>query len=82
MRHPFVKAPRIGEWLRDFGVEDAGARKQYNSTDHPSEPHELSEQELDLLAELVAISADYSETRDLNGALTAFYPVTGITGAK
>lgn len=82
MRHPFVKAPRIGEWLRDFGVEDAEARKQYNSTDHPSKLHELSEQELDLLAELVAISADYSDTRDFHGTLTAFEPVTGITGGK
>jgi hypothetical protein len=42
----------------------------------------LSEQELDLLAELVAISADYSKTRDFHGTLTAFKPVTGITDGK
>jgi hypothetical protein len=47
-----------------------------------SESHGPSEQELDLLAELVAISAEYSETSDINGALAAFYPVNLVSGDK
>jgi hypothetical protein len=82
MRHLFVDAPRIGAWLRDFWVEDAGARKQYATTDDPSKLHELREQELNLLAELIAISAEYSETRDFNGALAEFYPADVITGRR
>jgi hypothetical protein len=47
-----------------------------------SESNDLNEQELDLLAELVAISAEYSETSDINGALAAFYPVNLVSGDK
>ena len=46
-----------------------------------SESPRLSEQELELLAELVAISVEYSETPDINGALANFYPVDLIAGS-
>ena len=82
MRHLFVTAPRIGAWVHNFSVEDAGTRKQHTTTDDSSNPHKLSEQELDLLAELVAISVVYSESRDVIGALAAFNPVMATTGGK
>ena len=82
MRHLFAKAPRIGAWLQDFGVGDAGAPKHHTSTDDPSKLHELSEQELDLLVELVAISAEYSETCAIDGALADFYPDDPITSSS
>ena len=46
-----------------------------------SESPRVSEQEFDLLAELVAISVEYSETPDINGALAKFYPVDLIAGS-
>ena len=82
MRHLIVKALRLGAWLQRLGVEDAGACKLYNIKEDPSEAHDLSEQELDLLAELVAICAEYSETRDIIGVPADFNPVSAITGSK
>ena len=47
-----------------------------------SESHGLSEQEFDFLAEMVAISAEYSETRDINAALADFYPSDLVAGSS
>jgi hypothetical protein len=66
----------------EYGCHKPRPRGLRVQTDHPSKIHKLSEQGFDLLAELLAISAEYSDTRDFNGALTAFNPVTAITGGK
>jgi len=82
MRHLFVTASRIGARVHNFSVKDAETRKQHTTTDDSSKLHNLSEQELDLLTELVAISVVYSESRDIRGALADFNPTMATTGGK
>ena len=82
MRHLVVKALRLRAWLQGLVVEHTGAWMPYATTDDPSKLHELREQELNLLAELIAISAEYSETRDFNSALAELHPADLITGRR
>ena len=76
------KALKLGAWLQSLGVEGAGAWKLYNLREDPSELHDLSEQEPELLAELVAIYAKYGESLGIIGMLAEFNPTAVITGSK
>ena len=76
------KALRLGAWLQGLGVEGAGAWKLYNIKDDPSELHDLSEQEPERLAELLANYAEYGESLDIIDMPADFNPIAVITGSQ
>ena len=76
------KALRLGAWMQAVGVEGAGTWKLYNIKEDPSELHDLSEQEPELLAELVANYAEYSESLDIIDMPADFDPLAMIVGSK
>jgi arylsulfatase A-like enzyme len=73
-------ALRLGAWLKSLGVEGAGTWKLHNIKEDPSELHDLSEQEPERLAEMVANYAEYSESLDIIGMPADFNPIAVITG--
>ena len=76
------KAVRLGAWLQGVGVEGAGAWKLYNLKEDPSELHDLSEQEPERLAELVANYAEYGESLDIIDMPADFDPLAIIVGSN
>ena len=76
------KALRLGAWMQGLGVEGAGAWKLYNIKDDPSELHDLSEQEPELLAELVANYAEYGENLGVIDVPADFDPVAALTETR
>ncbi len=76
------KALRLGAWLKNLGVEGAGTWKLYNIKEDPSELHDLSEQESELLAEMVANYAEYGESLGIIDMPADFDPLAMITGSK
>jgi len=76
------KARRLGAWLQSLGVTEAGSWQLYNIKDDPSELQDLSEQEPELLAELVAHYAEYSESLGVIDVPADFNPVAALTETK
>ena len=76
------KALRLGAWLQALGVEGAGAWKLYKLKEDPSELHDLSEQEPERLAELLANYAEYSESLGIIGVPANFDPLSVLIGGK
>ena len=76
------KAVQLGAWLQALGVEGAGAWKLYNIKEDPSELHDLGKHKPELLAEMVANFAEYSENMGIIGVPADFNPVKLITGSK
>ncbi len=76
------KAVRLGAWLQALGVEGAGAWKLYNIREDPSELHDLGEQAPELLAEMVANYADYSEVLGIIDMPADFDPLAMIVGSE
>ncbi len=56
--------------------------KLYNIKEDPSELHDLSEQEPELLAELVANYAEYGESLGIIDMPADFDPLAMIVGSK
>ena len=63
--HGDYKALRLGAWLESAGVEGAGAWQLYDLKNDPSELRNLSEQEPERLAEMVAKYAEYSASMNI-----------------
>ena len=76
------KALRLGAWMQSLGLEGAGAWKLYNIKEDPSELHDLSKQEPELLAELVGKYAEYSESLGIIDMPADFDPLAMIVGSK
>jgi arylsulfatase len=76
------KAVQLGAWLQALGVEGAGVWKLYNIKEDPSELHDLGKHKPELLAEMVANFAEYSENMGIIGVPADFNPVKLITGSK
>jgi arylsulfatase len=76
------KALRLGAWLQNLGVEGAGAWKLYDIKEDPSELHDLSEQEPELLAELVANYAEYGGSLGIIDMPADFDPLAVIVGSE
>ncbi len=76
------KALRLGAWLQNLGVEGAGTWQLYDIKKDPSELHDLSEQEPERLAELVANYAEYGESLYIIDMPADFDPLAMITGSK
>ncbi len=76
------KALRLGAWLESAGVDGAGEWRLYDLKNDPSELRDLSEQEPELLAELVARYAEYSASMDIIDVPADFDPVSIIAGGK
>ncbi len=76
------KALRLGAWLQRLGVEGAGAWKLYNIKEDPSELRNLSEQEPELLAKLVANYAEYGSSLDIIDMPADFDPLAMIVGSN
>ncbi len=76
------KAIRLGAWLQNLGVEGAGSWKLHNLKEDPSELHDLSEQEPERLAEMVANYAAYGESLDIIDMPADFDLLAIITGSK
>ena len=75
------KAVRLGAWLQPLGVEGAGAWTLYNKDD-PSELHDLSAQQPERLAEIVANYAEYSASVGVIDVPEDFDPATALTETK
>ena len=76
------KALRLGAWVQSLGIEGAGAWKLYNIQKDPSELHDLSEQEPELLAELLVNYDEYSESLGIISVPADFDPVSVLTSSK
>lgn len=76
------KALRLGSWLQNLGVEGAGMWKLYDIKQDPSELHDLSEQEPERLAEMVANYAEYGDNLDIIDMPADFDPLAMIVGSK
>jgi arylsulfatase len=76
------KALRLGAWMQSLGLEGAGAWKLYNIKEDPSELHDLSKQEPELLAELVGKHAEYGESLGIIDMPADFDPLAMIVGSK
>lgn len=76
------KAVRLGAWLQPLGVEGAGAWTLYNIKDDPSELHDLSAQEPEHLAALVANYGEYSERVGVIDVPADFDPATALTETR
>ena len=76
------KAIRLGAWLQSLGVTGAGSWQLYNIKEDPSELHDLSEQEPELLAELVAKYAEYSASVGVIDVPADFDPVSALTSSN
>ena len=73
------KALRLGAWLQRNGVEGAGRWQLSDIKDDPSELHDLSEQEPERLAELVANYAEYSESLGVIDVPADYDPAAALT---
>ena len=80
--HGDYKALRLGAWLESAGVEGAGAWQLYDLKNDPSELRNLSEQEPERLAEMVAKYAEYSASMNIIDVPADFNPVSIIAGGK
>jgi len=76
------KAYRLGAWLQNTGVENAGEWQLYNLKADPSELHNLAEQEPERLAALVELYAQYSKDMGVIDVPADFDPVSVISGGK
>ena len=76
------KARLLAAWLKGFGVAGTGSWQLYNIKEDPSELHDLSEQQPELLAELVANYEEYSESVGIIGVPADFDLMKMITGSK
>ncbi len=76
------KAIKLGSWLEMMGVKSTGVWNLYNIKEDPSELHDLSEEQPELLAELVANYAEYSESMGIISVPDDFNPVATITGGE
>ena len=73
------KAVRLGAWLQALGVAEAGTWQLYNLKADPSELHDLSEQESELLAQLIANYDEYRERVGIIDVPADFDPLRIIT---
>ena len=76
------KAVRLGAWLQAVGVQGGGSWQLYNITEDPSELHDLSQEEPELLAELIAHYSEYSESLGIIDVPADFDPVATLTGGE
>ncbi len=74
------KAVRLGGWMAVLGVTGAGSWHLYNIKEDPSELHDLREEQPELLAELVANYAEFSESQGIIDVPADFNPLKMITG--
>ena len=68
--------------MQSLGLEGAGAWKLYNIKEDPSELHDLSKQEPELLAELVGKHAEYGGSLGIIDMPADFDPLAMIVGSK
>ncbi len=76
------KALRLGSWMQRLGLQGAGTWRLFNIKEDPSELHDLSEQEPELLAELLANYTEYSENLGIISVPADFDPVSVLTQSK
>ena len=74
------KAARLGGWMAILGVTGAGSWHLYNIKEDPSELHDLSEEQPELLAELLVNYAEYGESQGIIDVPVDFNPLKMITG--
>jgi arylsulfatase A-like enzyme len=82
MFHGDFKALRLGAWLQSTGVASAGEWQLFDLKNDPSEVHDLSQQQPERLAEMVAKYAEYSEHLGVIDVPPDFDPVSVIAGGK
>lgn len=75
------KALHLGAWLQGLGVPGAGSWQLFDIKQDPSELHDLSAREPELLAELIEDYAEYSESHGIIDVPADFNPVAMITGS-
>ena len=76
------KARLQATWLKGFGVAGTGSWQLYNIKLDPSELHDLSEQQPELMAELVGNYEEYSESVGIIGVPADFDLMKMLTGGK
>jgi arylsulfatase A-like enzyme len=74
------KAVHPGAWMASIGVQGAGTWQLYNLAEDPSELRDLSEQEPEILAELIALYDEYGESLGIIDMPADFNPLADLAG--